>query len=85
LIVSSNAYNRAKPDVVVMAITSQLRPHFAFGEVWTSRWREAGLIKPSVVKPVFATLGQSLLVRQIGSISTDDKAALRQSIATTLM
>ncbi len=33
VIVSSRAYNTAKPDVVVMAITSQLRASAALGEV----------------------------------------------------
>jgi mRNA interferase MazF len=35
VVVSSHAYNVAKPDVVVMAITSQFRPSPALGEVWS--------------------------------------------------
>lgn len=33
VVVSSRTYNRTKPDIVVMAITSQLRASSAFGEV----------------------------------------------------
>ena len=65
IVVSSAAYNRAKPDVVVMAVTSQLRPSPVLGEVWISQWQAAGLIKPSAVKPVFATLEQRLIIRQL--------------------
>lgn len=58
VVVSGRAYNQAKPDVVVMAVTSQLRPSPTLGEVWLGQWQEAGLLKPSAVKPVFATLEQ---------------------------
>lgn len=34
VVVSSRTYNHTKPDIVVMAITSQLRATPAFGEVW---------------------------------------------------
>ena len=43
-----------------MAITSQLRPTPALGEVWLRHWQGAGLLKPSAVKPVFATLEQGV-------------------------
>jgi mRNA interferase MazF len=33
VVVSNSAYNRARSDVVVMAVTSQLRPVATFGEV----------------------------------------------------
>ena len=34
VVVSNADYNAAKPDVVVMAVTSQLRPLPVRGEVW---------------------------------------------------
>ena len=68
IIVSSLAYNSFKPDVVVMAVTSQLRPSPEFGEVWIPHWREAGLLKPSAVKPVFATLEKERVTSQLGRL-----------------
>jgi mRNA interferase MazF len=56
VVVSNRPYNMARPDVVVMAITSQLRPTSTSGEVWVSEWQQAGLLKPSAIKPVFVTL-----------------------------
>jgi len=56
IVVSNQIYNGDRPDVVVMAVTSQLRPNPAIGEVWVARWQAAGLLKPSAVKPVFAIL-----------------------------
>ena len=80
VIVSSRTYNRARPDVVVMAITSQIRASPAPGEVWIDPWRAANLLKPSAVKPVFATLEQLLVIRRLGTFATADQAALRSAI-----
>lgn len=84
VVVSTITYNRARPDVVVMAITSQLRPNSVPGEVWIGQWREAGLVKPSAVKPVFATLEQGLVIRQLGRLTADDLAALRKAVSETI-
>lgn len=84
VVVSTLAYNTAKPDVVVMAVTSQLRPNPGPGEVWVSQWQAAGLLKPSAIKPVFATLEQALVLRQLGMLGATDQAALRKAIAETL-
>ena len=84
VVVSSRAYNVARPDVVVMAITSQLRPSPAFGEVWVTEWQRAGLLKPSAIKPVFATIEQSLLLRELGGLATKDQAVLRRAIREAL-
>jgi len=83
-VVSNRAYNTAKPDMVVMAITSQFRPSPTMGEVWLGQWQAAGLLKPSAVKPVFATLEQALVIRQLGTLAAGDQAALRKVIAETL-
>ena len=80
-VVASNAvYNRAKPDLVLMAVTSQLRATAAHGEVWIGQWQAAGLLKPSAVKPVFTTIEQRLVIRQLGTLAAADQAALRQAI-----
>ena len=84
IVVSSRAYNAAKPDVIVMAVTSQLRPAASLGEVFVKDWKQAGLLKPSAIKPVFATLEQALVIRQLGALNAADKEALKQAIAQTL-
>jgi mRNA interferase MazF len=80
VVVSASAYNRSKPDLILMAVTSQLRPLAALGEVWLARWREAGLLKPSAVKPVVATLEQGQIIRKLGALATADKAALHRAL-----
>jgi mRNA-degrading endonuclease toxin of MazEF toxin-antitoxin module len=84
VVVSCRAYNLARPDIVMMAVTSQLHPLPALGEVWVSRWQAAGLLRPSAVKPVFATLEQRLVLRQLGSLGSEDVAALRKAISDVI-
>lgn len=76
VIVSNATYNRTRPDVIVMAITSQMHAASS-AETHVVDWQSAGLLKPSVVKPVFATLEQSLVLRKLGSFLTKDQEAVR--------
>ncbi len=78
--ISTVAYNAARPDIILMAVTSQLRASAAFGEVWLSDWQAAGLLKPSAVKPVIATLEASLVIRQLGAVTPDDATAPRSAL-----
>jgi mRNA interferase MazF len=84
VVISNGAYNDIKPDLVVMAITSQFRPEAALGEVWLSQWPQAGLLKPPVIKPVFATIEQRLVLRQLGALQPADQGAARRVIVEVL-
>jgi mRNA interferase MazF len=67
-----------------MAITSQVRTPSTLGEVQVGHWQAANLLKPSVIKPVFATLEQNLILKRLGVLYPTDQAALRQAIAAVL-
>ena len=56
VVVSSGAYNRQRADIVLMAITSQVKSPSYFGDIAINDWQLAGLLKPSVIKPIFATI-----------------------------
>ena len=47
-------------------------------------WEASGLLKPSAIKPIFATLEQRLVLRQLGALKEADQAALRKAIAEIL-
>lgn len=81
VIVSSGAYNTQRRDLIIMAVTSQVRQPLGFGEALLTDWQAAGLIKTSVIKPVFATIEQSLVLRTLGTLSPADLRALRETIA----
>jgi mRNA interferase MazF len=61
VVVSSEAYNHQRPDIIIMAVTSQMRSADYFGDVAISDWRQAGLLKPSVIKPIFTTVEKGLI------------------------
>jgi mRNA interferase MazF len=84
VVISNRAYNIARPDTVIMAITSQLHSRASLGEVWISEWQAANLLKPSAIEPVFATLEQSLIFKRLGALQAPDQLALRQAIASML-
>ncbi|MGH7075114.1 MAG: type II toxin-antitoxin system PemK/MazF family toxin [Stellaceae bacterium] len=84
VIVSNLAYNDTRPDVVIMAITSQIHPVAAFGETPVTMWEAAGLLRPSVVKPVFATVERTLVIRQLGALQPADQTGVRRAIAAIL-
>lgn len=82
VIVSSAAYHDSRRDVILMAITSQLRDIGAFGEVLLQDWKEAKLLRPSTIKPVVATIDQNLVVKNIGRLSPRDQRRLRETLTT---
>jgi mRNA interferase MazF len=66
--------------LIVMAVTSQFRPNPGSADASIRDWQAAGFLKPSVVKPVFATPEQGLVLRRLGTLDEADQAALRKSI-----
>ena len=67
-----------------MAITSQVRMPSTLGEVQVGHWQAANLLKPSAIKPVFATPEQNLILKRLGVLYPTDQAALCQAIAAVL-
>lgn len=54
VVVSSGRYNAGRRDIVIMAITSQVRMPLGHGEAMVVDWQGAGLVKESVFKPIFS-------------------------------
>lgn len=77
VIVSSSDYQQHRPDLVLMAVTSQLRPSPFYGELVIHEWKKAGLVKPSVIKPVIATVHRRLVLAKRGKLQGPDLGALR--------
>lgn len=65
-------------------MTSQVRPTAGVGEAAVAKWKEAGLLKPSVLEPVLATLERSLVFRKLGRLEEEDRRALREVLRAIL-
>jgi mRNA interferase MazF len=84
VVVSNRAYSMVRQDVVIMAVTSQFRADPNLIETPVTQWQSAGLLKPSTIKPVFATLEQALVLRRLGSLENADLVALKGAIGHIL-
>ncbi len=84
VVVSSRRYHAERPDLIIMAVTSQTRQAGALGEVQVKDWQAAGLIKPSAIKPVITTVEQSLVIRRLGQLKEPDQVNLRKAIGAII-
>jgi mRNA interferase MazF len=84
VVVSSAAYNRERLDLIILAITSQIRPSPGIGESLVTHWKQAGLIKPGVLKPVLATIEKGLVIKKLGRLAPEDQEKLREVLDAIL-
>ncbi len=84
VVVSSGAYNRQRPDIILMAVTSQVKSPGYFGEILINDWRQAGLLKLSVIKPIFTTIEKGLVLRKLGRLGENDCTVLKEALKTVL-
>ncbi|MDY6930007.1 MAG: type II toxin-antitoxin system PemK/MazF family toxin, partial [Pseudomonadota bacterium] len=73
VVISDTTYQQGRPDVILMAITSQIRQPLAFGEYLLQDWQQAGLLKPPVLKPLIAMIEQTQIVKGMGQLAPDDQ------------
>jgi mRNA interferase MazF len=84
VVISSTTYHRERPDLIIMAVTSQLRPSTTIGEAGIVDWKGAGLLKPSVIKPVLTTIEKGLILRKLGNLQGQDRQALLKVISVII-
>lgn len=75
VVISSPAYHRARQEVVVAAITSNVRRRL-FGDHRIADWRAAGLLFPSLVTGMIRTIKRTMIVRKLGSLLKPDLEAV---------
>ncbi len=55
VVISADSYNGISPDIIIMAITSRTEQIFNI-ECFIEDWQNAGLLKPSTMKPAISTI-----------------------------
>lgn len=87
LVVSTDAYHAARPDVVLAVITSQTRTATAPIDYLLQDWAGAGLHSASAFRAYLATLSGTSIVAIIGQLSERDwlevQARLRIALAVS--
>ena len=67
IVISSGAYNRARQEVIVAAVTSNVRRRL-FGDYLIVNWKEAGLLFPSVATAILRTIKRTMIEKKLGSM-----------------
>lgn len=81
VVISSDNHNRSRPELVVLAISSQVRFPLQPGETMLLRWQAAGLLKPSMFKPIVTTVEPSQVLGVLGNLQPEDVVSLRKVLA----
>jgi mRNA interferase MazF len=66
---------------VVIGVTSN---EATLGAVSVYQWREAGLLHPSSIKPIIATLSHPEVIKKIGKLTVPDGNALKRMLLKVL-
>src|SRR5207302_2638530 len=80
VVISSAAYNTARPDVILMAITGRLSSYYRIGEVVVGDWKAAGLLKALTIKPILTTIEKFLIIRTLGQLKQEDLVTLKDAL-----
>jgi len=83
LVVSSDAYHRGRQEAVVAAITSNVRRPLP-GDHVVVRWKEAGLLFPSMVTGILRTIKRGMIRRRLGALHVGDAKAVDASLRRAL-
>ncbi len=83
LVISSADYNRGRLELIVVAITSNVRRRL-FGDHRVADWKEAGLFFPSVVTGIFRTVQREMVQRRLGSLTRRDLRAVEDNLRKSL-
>jgi len=83
LVISSSAYHRARREVMVAAITSNVRRRL-FADHLLADWKAAGLLFPSLVTGIVRTVKQTMIDRKLGSLAKADLQAVERELRRAL-
>ena len=83
VVISSSVYNRARGEVIVVAITSNVGRQLV-GVHLIADWKGAGLLFPSVVTGILRTISHTMIDRKLGTIGRPDRAAVDRELRRSL-
>ena len=84
VVLSSDLYHTARPDLIVGLITSQTAGAVAATDYHLQDWATAGLKLPSAFRAFLVTLPRVAILSRIGTLSASDWQAVRQRLQSAL-
>lgn len=83
LVISSDAYHASRQEVIIAAITSNVRRRLV-GDHRVADWKAAGLLFPSIVTGICRTIKQRAIMRRLGSLARSDQVAADHQLRRSL-
>ena len=83
-IVSSEAYHTSRADAIILLITGNLDPPRRCGDYLLRHWQKAGLLYPSIAKPILATLDRRIIIRKLGTLDPQDLRGVETGLRAAL-
>ena len=83
VVLSSRACHRNRQEVIVAAVTSNVRRSF-FGDYLLAGWKESGLLLPSIVTGILRTIKVQMIHRRLGSVPASELAAVDENLCKIL-
>ena len=77
VVISNTAFSSQYGDVAIMALTSVEQA----GDFALDGWESAGLVKPTWIKPLLATIEQTMIEKPLGRLSSKDSSQGWQGLA----
>ncbi len=83
LIISSDNYHNDRQEVIVVAITGNIK-RALFGDTKIDKWKEAGLICPSLVTGIMRTIKGTMILRKLGTLLLQDFQKVQKNLGKAL-
>lgn len=83
LIISSNNYHKNRQEVIIAAITSNIK-RVLFGDTKIDGWKEAGLLYPSLVTGIIRTIKDNVILRKLGILSKSDLQKVQENLRKSM-
>lgn len=83
LVVSSDDYHKDRQEVIIAAITSNVK-RMLVGDTRIDGWKESGLLYPSLVTGIIRTVKNKLVLRKLGTLLKKDLQKVKKSLKKSL-
>ena len=83
LVVSTALFHRAREEVIIAAITSNVR-RLLVGDYIVAEWQHTELLFPSSVTGIIRTIKRSMIRRRLGGLAANDLDAFDRVLRRSL-
>jgi len=80
VVLSSDIYNSARPDMIVGLVTNQTQDAVAVTDYLLQDWQAAGLRLPSAFRAFLVTLPRMAVASRVGTLSATDWQEVRARV-----